>query len=679
MLTTSKLSTTILKSVSIRVLSVILLSSTLSYLHLYNTIEKGVTNTLQKYVEERIKREESLFLLAQNNHDILKAETIRRFAEIPNQKGLARFDELLRRLPDGTIRNKKELYDGTKSAGVFIPAGVQITNDLKHRIVVMIELVETYGKAFRSRFQDTYFTTSENIMVIFWPEVPNWTMKMKDDFDMRKEEYVWIADRKHNPSRQSVWTGSFYDKIGKTWMASLETPVDGKDWSVTIGHDVMLDEFVSRISSEHLQGTFNIIFRNDGRLIAHPNLLSDIQQNEGKLDLQTTNDNFLKDAFKTVTSAKIPKAQTSSTVIQHPDGDNLLAFSKISGPDWYFVTVFPHSLITSTALSGIIFIILLALTSLAFEITFLYYGLKRDVLVPLKELEQSVTKISLGDYNTRIKINRTDELGQLAESFNRMGQQIYEHEKSLILQVDERTRQIDEQRTVLIQKSKLASLGEMAGGIAHEINTPLAIIGMKIEQLNESIDEGEINMEELKASLLVVSSTTNRIAKIIRGLRFIARDGSLLPMEQVDLDSLVEETFSFCSERMRLHSVKLDVEKNHSESLFLNCRAVEISQVLLNLLNNANDAISSLDEKWIKLIIRDFGHEVEISVIDSGPGIPEEIQNKIMEPFFTTKEVGKGTGLGLSISRGIIESHGGKLYIDNDSPSTKFTIILPKN
>jgi hypothetical protein len=138
MLKTSKLSNTILKSVSVRVLGVILLSSTLSYLHLYNTIEKGLIETLQKYVGERVKREESLFLLAQDNHTILKAEAHRRFNEKITAVERTRFDKLLRRLPDGTIRNKKEFYDGTKSAGVFIPPGIVITDELKHRVLVMI-------------------------------------------------------------------------------------------------------------------------------------------------------------------------------------------------------------------------------------------------------------------------------------------------------------------------------------------------------------------------------------------------------------------------------------------------------------------------------------------------------------------------------------------------------------
>ncbi len=670
----TKLSTTILKSVSARVLIVIIISSSLSYLHLYNTIAKGAKETLQKYVSERGKREDSLFLLAQNNHQVLKAEALKRFAGPVTKEELLRFDKLLRRLPDGTVRNKRESYDGTKMAGVFIPANVKISDDLKHRIIIMIDLVETFGKAFRSQFQDTYFTTSENIMVLYWPEVPNWTMEMKADFNMLEEEYGWVANKINNPERVSKWTGAFYDIVGKTWMASLETPIDGEGWSVTIGHDVMLDELVSRVSSEQLEGTYNVIFRKDGRLVAHPRLLSDLKQE--KLDLLNIDDLFLKQMYEAALK-KSDQLSQGAIVIEHPDGNNFIAITKIRGPEWLFVTVYPHVLITSAALNGISFILILALASLAFEIMFLYYGLKRDVVGPLQKLEDSVRKISEGEYQARLDMDRTDELGQLAESFNIMGKQISDHEKSLIQKVEERTRQVDEQRAILIQKSKLASLGEMAGGIAHEINTPLAIIGMKVEQLMESVEENSLDNEELTSSLKVIKSTNDRIAKIISGLRFVVRDGSQMPMEPVLVSFLIDETCSFCKEKMRLSDIEFSIVRDFPSDLKITCRSVEISQVLLNILNNAIDAVMDHPEKRISLHTSVDEDNIIFRISDSGPGISPEIREKVMQPFFTTKALGKGTGLGLSISRGIIEAHKGRFYIDNESSSTCFVIVLP--
>ncbi len=276
-------------------------------------------------------------------------------------------------------------------------------------------------------------------------------------------------------------------------------------------------------------------------------------------------------------------------------------------------------------------------------------------------------------------IGTSDEVGRLTESFYSMIDKIMENRKWLEEEVIKRTEIINEQQLSLLNASKMSALGEMAGGIAHEINTPLAIIGMKIEQLSESLEENDFTVEELKNSFEVIKKTTNRIAKIVSGLRFFARDGSALPVVKVNLDSIVEETLSFCSEKMRLGNIKLTVHRTYiNEKIFLHCRAVEISQVLLNLLNNASDAIREFPEKWIQLNIIENDNTVEINITDCGAGIPKGIVNKIMQPFFTTKEVGKGTGLGLSISRGIIDSHSGKFFLDENCANTKFVVILPK-
>lgn len=677
MLKVSKLSKTILTSVSIRVFAVILVSSVLSYIHLYRTIEDGIKETLQKYVSERAKREDSLFSLAQRNHEILKAEAKRRFALKPFQGELARFDRLLRRLPDGTIRNKKELYDGSQAAGVFIPAGINITDELKHRVLVMIDLAETYGKAFRSRFQDTYFTTPENIMILYWPEVPNWTLEMKSDFDMSKEEYVWVADKAHNPLRKSVWTGLFYDKVGKTWMASLETPLDTNGSTVTIGHDVMLDELVGRVSSEHLQGTYNIIFRSDGNLIAHPQLLSAIKQNEGKLDLQTTSDHFLKEAFHTVKILPVLN-NNESQIVEHSDGKNLLAFSKIEGPGWYFLTVFPHSLITTTALSGIIFVVLLALASLGIEVAFLYFGLKREVIEPLSELERSVARISRGEYLIRVEVNRTDEIGQLAESFNQMGQQIYDNEKSLQQKVDERTRESDEQRVALVQQSKMSALGEMAAGIAHEINNPLTIIASTSTFLKKLIQKGKYDPIIAEKCLSDIEKTITRITKIIQALKTVSRDTSDEEFVSVILRDIMDDVCGLCSEKFKNHGVKFMIDL--SDPIYdhvIECRRIQISQIFINLLGNAYDAIEDLPERWIQIECKNLMDNIEFRITDSGPGIPKEIQEKIFQPFFTTKPIGKGTGLGLSLSISIVKDHKGTFNIDEENPNTCFVISLP--
>ena len=163
------------------------------------------------------------------------------------------------------------------------------------------------------------------------------------------------------------------------------------------------------------------------------------------------------------------------------------------------------------------------------------------------------------------------------------------------------------------------------------------------------------------------------------GLRFFAGDGQKTLPQKIKLSSLILETLSLCRERFTNQGVQLDlVAEDTYEAIEIECRSVEISQVLLNILNNAYYAIENNKDKWIRINVSETEDQVEISITDSGEGISKEIQEKIMQPFFTTKEIGKGTGLGLSISKGIIDQHNGKLYLDTASANTRFVLCLPK-
>lgn len=171
--------------------------------------------------------------------------------------------------------------------------------------------------------------------------------------------------------------------------------------------------------------------------------------------------------------------------------------------------------------------------------------------------------------------------------------------------------------------------------------------------------------------------TIRRIAGIIKGLRAFSRNAGQDPCAFVSVKSLVDETLSLLAERIRNHQIELRISPP-PEGLAIECRSVEISQILVNLLNNAFDAVAEESEKWIALSVTETKDHVEISVSDSGPGVPAELRDKIMQPFFTTKSPGKGTGLGLSISKGVADAHEGRLFLSPELKPTKFVLVLPK-
>jgi len=225
--------------------------------------------------------------------------------------------------------------------------------------------------------------------------------------------------------------------------------------------------------------------------------------------------------------------------------------------------------------------------------------------------------------------------------------------------------------------SKFAALGEMASGIAHEINNPLTIIIGKSALLKRQIEQGAYEPEKVMTGLTQIETTGNRIAKIIKGLRSFSRNSEHDPMEDISVSQLIQDTLEICSERFKIHSVKVSLEFDSNADARIHARPAQLGQVFLNLLNNSFDAITALDEKWIQIKVERNQSRVLIRFTDSGEGISKAIRDKVMQPFFTTKEVGKGTGLGLSISKGIIEEHKGSLQYNEASSRTQFVIDLP--
>lgn len=238
------------------------------------------------------------------------------------------------------------------------------------------------------------------------------------------------------------------------------------------------------------------------------------------------------------------------------------------------------------------------------------------------------------------------------------------------------TEALDRQRSMATNAAKMAALGEMAAGMAHEINNPLAIIMGKIQQMQNMAEDGDIDKEKLITECGKVQMTVNRIASIIRGLRSFSRDDRRDTMTLATVDDMVKDTLSFCQARFKSHGVVLDIPE-HLPKLKFECHPGQISQIILNLLNNAFDAVQAVKDQWIKLEIFVLNEELVFRVTDSGPGVSAEIAERIFQPFFTTKPAGKGIGLGLSISKGLCENHGGKLSLISASSPCTFEARFP--
>jgi PAS domain S-box-containing protein len=238
--------------------------------------------------------------------------------------------------------------------------------------------------------------------------------------------------------------------------------------------------------------------------------------------------------------------------------------------------------------------------------------------------------------------------------------------------------ELEIRRAQAVLSARLSELGMMAGSIAHEINNPLAVIHATASDLLEMAEAGDVPLEAVEVAGARIKRTANRISKIVKSLRQIARKGTSDPFQRASAAQIVEEVLDLCKERFRAHSVRVDAP-TVDPGIEVLCREVQISQVLLNLLQNGFDAVvDSEADKWVQLEVTCVGQSVVFAVIDSGAGIAPDIAAQIMEPFFTTKPLGKGTGLGLSLSKAIVEEHGGELTLGARGNHTCFSFLLPR-
>jgi two-component system NtrC family sensor kinase len=285
-----------------------------------------------------------------------------------------------------------------------------------------------------------------------------------------------------------------------------------------------------------------------------------------------------------------------------------------------------------------------------FAVLFFIFNVNR----PLKSIEDAIHKIAVGDYANIPPISTGDEFESLVNSLNNM--------------IDE----LNKRNEQLVQAKKLASLGTLTSGVAHELNNPLNNISTSVQILLEELEEG--NLEYKKELLVETEKQVERTRDIVKALLEFSRERAF-SLKEVCFKDLVDDTLKLIKGEMPAN-VELRVEVPEDIRLELDPRRIQ--QAMVNLILNGVQAMENGGVLNIYACKNEVKGELCFRVQDTGKGIPEEDLSKIFDPFFTTKEVGKGTGLGLSITHGIIEQHGGRIQVESKQDTgTTFTVFLP--
>lgn len=307
-------------------------------------------------------------------------------------------------------------------------------------------------------------------------------------------------------------------------------------------------------------------------------------------------------------------------------------------------------------------------------VTWVAIVLAQRISRPIHDMAEAAGKVAEGDYSPRVDYTSPDEIGDLVDRFNRMiqelartTQELKDWAANLESKVEDRTTQIKAMQNQLLQAEKLAAIGKLAAGVAHEINNPLTGILTSGSLMLEDVSPDDPRYEELK----IIVDETLRCRKIVKGLLDFARQTK--PLKQaVNLNQVIADVMNLVGKQAAFRDIDVHMDLT-SDLPSIMADQDQMRQVVLNSVLNAAEAMPHGGELWFRSRLDPVSKTVQVSIADSGPGIPDDIKDKIFDPFFTTKKT--GTGLGLAIAYGIVDRHGGTISIES-RPGRGTTVVF---
>ncbi len=726
-----------LSNMTLRLALVIVLISGISYWHQTSQLATDTQAKLLGYITERGQREESVFLLAEENHSLLRQEFLKKFPAQSPKDSQKHFKSEFSQWSDQTYRNAAEGtltkdFDTRHHPTSFVQPNVELNADFTTRLMLSQELVEQYGLGWQTSFIDTYISLPEGAAAMFWPGA-GWGINASKDLDITNEAWAALGNVDNNPERKTLWTGIYADPVTQDWMVSAETPIDDANGRHlgTIGHDIDLNDLMTRVIDDHLEGAYNVLMSADGELIADIRLKDRLATEAKQVTAEASDDPHLQRIFDFAQGIS-----QEDDVIYNPTDAEYLAISRLEGPGWYLVTVYPRKLLQAQAFSNTRFLLSLGLASLTLEILLFFVVLRRQIARPLKALLGATQQITAGELeDIALDTDRQDELGQLATAFTKMAsqlqtafdkleQKIVEQKQAEYMLVEktyalkDALQNVQQMQLQTVQNEKMSALGGLVAGVAHEINNPvgcilgnvgatqgyindlLGLLDMYAEELSQPSQDLEEELEavdleyvreDLPKLIRAMEDSGDRIRAISKSLRTFSRTDTD-HKHLFDIHEGIDSTVLILRHRLKANEFRpaIAIVRKYGDLPKVECFAGQLNQVFMNILANAIDVFDEMaqinptvfEEKPPAITLQTTVTEpstVEISIRDNGKGMADEIKAKVFDYLFTTKAIGKGTGLGLAIARQIVEEkHDGLLAVQSAiDVGTEFYIQLP--
>nr|AYM52262.1 sensor protein [Cystobacter sp.] len=701
-----------------RIAVVIVLSTLFSYLHMFHTLRTEALERLERHVVERTTREEAIFLLAQDNHAAFNRALEERIRALSQEEVAARFERLFARLPDGSIRNRPEGFDGTRQVGLFVPRGIPMDDWMRRRLVAGYEVLSQYGPAFLVRFKSTFITLPEQPGLIYWPERPTYSQDAPADASVASAEYFLGSLPENNPQRETRWTSVYKEEVSGKWLTVVTTPLDmDGQYVASISHDILLEDLMARTLNDHLPSAYNVLFREDGEIIAHPEL--DLKRSPGQSNAEAQ-EVHLRAIFE-----RMKTRGPGQEAFALPEYGEYVAVARMRGTGWFFATIQPQHVVTQAALRAARIVLLLGVLSLVLELALAYWVLREQITRPLSGITQATARIAAGEFKVELDLQRQDELGHLARAFRVMADRIQHREEELRAanerleqRVEERTRELKDVHQQLIQTARRTGMAEIATNVLHNVGNVLnsvytssqvakeRVTKMRLEHVtrvatllqDRQSDLAAFLQEERGRHLLpflnklgenlmderreVVSllDDVGRYSEHIGEIVKVQQDYARLPrmQEPVLLEQLVEDSLRINSAGLSRHQVKIERQLESLPQVLTDKH--KLLMILVNLVSNAKYAMDHVpaNERLLRIKLeRATNDRVRIELHDTGVGIAPEMLTRIFRFGFTTRA--EGHGFGLHSSALAAQELGGTLTGHSDGPGkgATFTLEIP--